>query len=148
MEYVIYEVKRLEILISKKMFLISKHEKVLNPPSPLQFKILNYLFNNKGLEVKQSDLEKSLKVSRATISEVLNTMEKTNLIKRASSIKDARCKIITLTKESKKRFLEMNIISKKINEILIKNLKPNEIKTFLKILEKMQNNLNEIESDD
>ena len=73
---VIEELKKLDVKIAKRLFKEAKHQDIKRPPSPLQARILKYLLEHKEEIVCQKNLEEYLKVSKATISEVLLTMEK------------------------------------------------------------------------
>ena len=79
-----------------------------------------YLVKNKG----SKDLEKAIKLRRATISGVLKTMEKKNLITRVISSKDARVKKIILSDKTKKMYLWAEISDTKEiiqNKLLLKS---------------------------
>lgn len=141
---VINEIKKLDILIGKKMFAIAKIENTNNPPSPLQFKILDYLLNNQNIVFCPKDLEKKFSVSKAAISGVLLTMEKRGIITMVASSTDARSKNIKLTDKSIERFNEMKSILKRMNDELVKGISKEDLNTFLKVLEDMRQNLNKL----
>lgn len=140
---VVDELKKLNISVAKKMFCLSKRECVKNPPSPLQFRILNYLIKHQDEDVCQRDLEMHLDVNKSTISEVLFTMEKNGLIERAASSLDARSKNIVLTELSLQRFDEMKRVISKMNESLTKNIQKDDLSVFLSVLEQMKENMEE-----
>lgn len=135
------ELKKLDIEIAKKLFSISKIQNILEPPSPLQGRIMDYLTVNEGKEVYQKDLEKNLNVSKATISAVLFTMENNTLIKRITSKNDARSKQIILTEKSIKVYENMRVVFDNLNKELIKNLSEAEIESFLNTIEKLRKNI-------
>lgn len=135
------ELKKLDIEIAKKLFSISKIQNILEPPSPLQGRIMDYLTVNEGKEVYQKDLEKNLNVSKATISAVLFTMENNTLIKRITSKNDARSKQIILTGKSIKFYENMRVVFDNLNKELIKNLSKAEIESFLNTIEKLRKNI-------
>lgn len=135
------ELKKLDIEIAKKLFSISKVQNILEPPSPLQGRIMDYLTVNEGKEVYQKDLEKNLNVSKATISAVLFTMENNTLIKRITSKNDARSKQIILTEKSIKVYENMRVVFDNLNKELIKNLSEAEIESFLNTIEKLRKNI-------
>ena len=85
----------------------------------------------------------SLKVSKATISEVLLTMEKGKIIKRVSVPEDARAKRIVLTNTSLERLKELEKNFEVINDELLYNISNEELAQFLNILKKMQQNMKE-----
>lgn len=140
---IIEEIKILDIGIAKRLFKEAKVQCIKRPPSPLQAKILKYLLEHKEQVICQKDLENDLSVSKATISEVLLTMEKSGLIKKEIVPNDARAKRIILTSTSLERFQELEKNFSAINEKLIEGISTDELAHFLNILNKMQKNMNE-----
>lgn len=88
------ELREVDILIKKMIFKHSKDKDIGDFPSPLQERIMIYLVDNKDSIIYQKDLERELNVSKVTISEVLNKMEKNGVIIRESSEVDGRNKKI------------------------------------------------------
>lgn len=113
--------------------------------TPIQARIIKYMASNREKTIYQCDLEKYLKVSRATLSDVLKTMEKNNIIKRAVASNDARKREIILTEKSKEFHEKVNSSLNEINAILEKNLNEEELKNFSNIIDIMINNLEEEE---
>ena len=135
------ELKSLDIEIGKRLFSIAKLNELDQPPSPLQGKILKFLVENDGKEIYQKTLEERFKVSKATISEVIQTMENNKLIERVPTKKDARLKQIILTDISRQRVNEMDKCFKTLNNELEKGLSEKEKEQFLVTLRKMKNNI-------
>lgn len=130
------QIKKIDILIFRKI--ISNYKDVKNM-SPIQIGILMYLIKNEN--VYQKDLEKNFDVRRSTISGILKTMEKNDLIKKEGSNLDARSKRIILTNKSIK--LSNNIL-KNINEFetqIRKGITKEEIDIFFNIVDKIKSNL-------
>lgn len=138
---VIDELKKLDIKIAKKLFQEAKHQAIKRPPSPLQAKILKFLLENKNEVICQKDLENNFNVSKATISEVLLTMEKAKVIKRVSVPDDARVKRIILTNTSLERLEELEKNFQAINDELVADISDDELAQFINILNKMQDNM-------
>lgn len=92
-------------------------------------------------EIFQKDLEKEFDLKRSSVSLMLNNMEKNDLIKRVSVSEDARLKQIILTEKSIKIYEKVSVAIDSVENKLAENLKPEEIKTFLDIIDKMRNNL-------
>lgn len=138
---VIDELKKLDIKIAKKLFQEAKHQAIKRPPSPLQAKILKFLLENKNEVICQKDLENNFNVSKATISEVLLTMEKAKVIKRVSVPDDARVKRIILTNTSLERLEELEKNFQAINDELVVGISDDELAQFINILNKMQDNM-------
>ena len=72
-----FEIKKLDNMIERKIFKGIDKLKLTNT----QVRILKYLCDNKDKVIYQSSIEKEVSVRRSTISGILNTMEKNNLIK-------------------------------------------------------------------
>ena len=140
---VIEKIKELDVKIARKLFQEAKLMDIKRPPSPLQAKVLKYLLDHKNEIICQKDLEKNIRVSKATISEVLVTMEKKEIIRRVSVPDDARRKRIILTDTSLERFQELEKNFNAINEELIQGITDKELAHFINILNKMQENMKE-----
>ena len=116
--------------------------KLMPHPSITQIRIITYILNAKK-DVYQRDLEKVLNLSRATISGVMQTMEKNNLIKRVAVNTDGRIKKIVLNKQTKELFLKHQKNLQNIEENLIKDISLEELTLFKDTLTKMILNLKE-----
>lgn len=135
------ELKKLEIEIAQKLFSIAKEKGIPAPPSPLQSRILDFLFKNQDREVNQKDIEVNLGVSKATISGALNAMEKNDLIKRITSLKDSRSKQIIVTEESKETSRCLNVIFDNLNKELVKDISEEELNAFYSTMDKLSRNI-------
>lgn len=115
------------------------HE-IMPCPTISQMRIIGYIINS-DKDVYQRDLEKVLNLRRATVSGVLQTMEKNNLIKRVSNNNDGRIKKIILSKNAENLFLEQMHIIDEMENILTKDIKSKDLKIFVKVLNTMRDNL-------
>ncbi len=134
---ILFKLKDLDKMIVRSLL---DQEKLELLPSPTQMQIIEYIINSDE-EVLQCDLEKAIKLRRATISGVLKTMEKKNLITRVISSKDARVKKIILSDKTKKMYLESKAKLEALEELITSNISDNEINIFLEVMDKMQENL-------
>jgi len=107
----------------------------------LQGWIIGYLVNNADREIFQRDIEKEFDIRRATVTGILQLMERDGLIERKSVERDARLKKIILTDKAKRihevnyqRFVEFE---KKLQA----KLTTEELDTFCSIVEKLKKNL-------
>ena len=138
----LYQLKELEKNI---VFFLTKDKLVchkLPPPTPTQIQIVNYILKHNKEDIYQKDIEKSLNLSRATLSGVLNTMEKNNIIKRVINSNDLRSKKIILNEEAKVVFERSKKRLFEAEKILIENINQKEMETFLDVLNKMKENIN------
>lgn len=134
---ILFKLKDLDKMIVRSLL---DQEKLELLPSPTQMQIIEYIINSDE-EVLQCDLEKAIKLRRATISGVLKTMEKKNLITRVISSKDARVKKIILSDKTKKMYLESKAKLEALEELITSNISDNEINIFLEVMNRMQENL-------
>lgn len=140
---VLLEIKSLEKMIFRSLINCDK-EKVSNfisVPTPTQMQILEYILNHQEEEIYQKDLENILNLRRATVSGVLQTMEKNNLIERVVASNDARVKKIILNPKTKELFLEKRKQMEELEEIIIDGISEKEIEEFLNVLNKIKGNV-------
>ncbi len=109
-----------------------------------QLACLGHLYcygENGGGPVYQRDLETCLKLRRSTISSLLNTLEKKQLIKRVPVPHDARLKQLILTKEGQDlgRIIQEHIAD--LNQVLVADLDPEEQDTLCALLDKIESGL-------
>ena len=137
----LYELKDLQKNI---VFFLTKDKcncEIQTPPTPTQIRIIDYILNCDKKEIYQKDLEKNLNLTRATLSGVLKTMEKNNIIKRKISNNDARSKTIVLNDSFENLFIKSQKKLKEAEFILTKNINKNELTVFKNTLKKMKYNL-------
>lgn len=135
------ELKKIDIEIAQQLFSIAKEKQIPAPPSPLQTRILEFLFKNQDREINQKDIEQHICVSKATISGALFSMEKNGFIERITSEKDQRSKKIIFTESSKEAYKSLSLVFNEVNEKLTTGITEEELNTFYAILDKLSNNL-------
>lgn len=133
-----YEIKSLDNMIQRFIIKEAKNKNSLLI-TPVQAHIIKYLIDNE--KVYQRDLENVFKFRRSTVSGILKTMEKNNLIKRIDTIEDARMKQIVLTdfgeNKFKSAFNRIKIFENKLRE----NIDEKDLENFFKVIKKIKNNL-------
>jgi len=134
---VLFEIKELHQLIIN---LISKDKNIGFRPTATQVRFIDYLTKNKN--VQASDLEKFFHISKATVSDVLNTMEKHKIITRVVSDMDTRSKIILLNDEYKRKHHAFQKKMYNLEKEITKNLTEEELNSFINTLTKMKTNIN------
>lgn len=135
------ELKKIDIEIAQKLFSIAKEKQIPAPPSPLQTRILEFLFKNQDREINQKDIEQHICVSKATISGALFSMEKNGFIERITSDKDQRSKKIIFTESSMEAYKNFSLIFNEVNEKLTTGISEEELNVFYATLDKLSNNL-------
>lgn len=135
-------IKELEKGIVRKIMSETSHDEMYSKPSIAQMQIIKYILKNDGKIIYQRDLEEVFNLRRATISGILKTMEKNNVIIRVCDPNDARGKIVILSDDAKKFFKEKENLFKKIETVLKKDISKEELEIFYKVILKMRDNIN------
>jgi len=102
---------------------------------------MDYILEHNDEVILQKDLEDVLKLTRATVSSVLGTLEKYNIIERMIAENDTRTKKITLTSKAMNFYNYAVEKMKHIEEVAIAGITTEELEIFYKIIEKMKVNI-------
>jgi len=131
--------------VNMKLFkaVAGRYKKLGLDITPVHSRIIMFLYDS-DKEVCQKDIEKYVSCNKSTISAILNTMERNNLIKRIDSQKDSRCKVIILTDLSLSIAKCLRNDMKSINEVLKDNINVKEYDLFCQTLNKIKNNIERI----
>ena len=112
---------------------------------------VKYFLDNEVLDIKkvlekdkdifQKDIEATFNIRRSTATGLLQCLEGNGFVKRVSVDYDARLKKIVLTTKAHefKELLESHI--QKMEEILFKDLEPQEVDDLIRIIGKIKKNL-------
>ena len=138
---VAFEIKTLDNMITRKIVTSAKNLDIPFILSPVQLKILYYLYQKPNEIIYQRDIEKLIESRRSTTSGILDTMEKHNLIKRAPNEIDARTKQIKLTEYSLDLAKKMLNHKEAFDSILINSITKEELDIFFKVTNKIKNNI-------
>lgn len=141
---ILYQIKTLDKMILRVFMqerLDIKDFKLKIKPTRTQFTILSYLIEHCNEDIYQKDLEDILNLRRATVSGVLQTMEKNTLITRVTDSNDTRTKKIILSERAKEIFKKNKKKFEEIEKIISKNISEEELDTFFCVINKMKKNL-------
>ena len=107
-----------------------------------QVSILLYIYEeSKKRDVYAKDIEVAFDMRRASVTGILQLMEKNGIIKREENNQDARLKNLILTTKAKeaRNKLKKEIIQ--VEKILTKDISKKDLETFITIMQKMSFNL-------
>ena len=133
-----FEIKTINDLIKKRIMCDKENDCHI---SHTQIKIIQYMYIHKEEVIYQRDLEKKFDLKRSTISGIIDTMEKNNLVKRIDSKEDLRLKKLVLTDMALNK---INVLVDKIvkfDKSLEKNISKKDLDTFYKVTEQIKNNI-------
>jgi len=136
----LFELKKLTHLILNEIEVNMDEESKKKVPSPTQIRIIGYIMEHDN-NVLQKELENALGISRATVSDVLKTMEKNNLIERVQSDIDTRTNKVILKESAIKKLEEGKTLFELISSKMYENISNDELILFNSILNKMIVNL-------
>ena len=111
--------------------------------SPIQVRIVKDLVKQNNEAILEKDMEYIFNIRRSTVSGVIKTMEKNNIIIRENVKDDNKSKEIKLTNEV---YLRANELVRKLRELdleLLKDVNKEELKVFMRVLKNIQDNLKE-----
>ena len=137
-----HQVHRIDRSISKLLEMRVKEEG-LDEIALMHGWILRYLYEHQDKEIYQKDIEKEFSINRSTTSEMLKLMCKKGMIEREEVEYDARLKKIVLTESSRNHNRQIEENLKEMHQKLVKDLSKEEINTFIKIADKLINNIKE-----
>lgn len=99
------------------------------------------MYDHQDKDIFQKDIEATFNIRRSTATGLLQCLEGNGFVKRVSVDYDARLKKIVLTTKAHefKELLESHI--QKMEEILVKDLEPQEVDDLIRIIGKIKKNL-------
>ena len=121
----------------------SEAKKYIDSLTGTRGSIMCYLKDNEGKDIFQKDIEKHFSLSRSTVTEILQRMEKSGLIERLTVSSDARLKKIMLTEKANDLIEVLDRDREKTDQIVVKNLTDSEIQTLIELLGKVSQSLGE-----
>ena len=108
--------------------------------TPMQLWIIKFLSSQKAENVYQKDVEKEFRVKRATVSGLLQRMEKANLLVRVVAEADARRKLLKLTPRALALHNRIENTLLQLEKELEKGINPVERDVFMKVVAQIQEN--------
>lgn len=111
------------------------------PRSQLQGGILGYLYHHADQPVYQKDLEKEFRISGATASNTLQSMERDGLITRKALDKDARLKRILMTEEAYQNHRQIEAHMELMDRRMLEGMSGNEVAELYRLLGIVLDNL-------
>ncbi len=106
--------------------------------SPEQFLILDILKTKE--RIKQIDLAKITSRDNASVTRILDNLEKKHLITRKSTAEDRRANLINITETGIELLKETTPILRDLNGTFIENLSENDLNEFYRIIKIMIEN--------
>ena len=123
---------------------IGAHDEICPPGMTIsQLICISFLSIHQGTDLYQKDIESCFKLRRSTVSSLLNTLERKELIQRVSVAHDARLKKLVLTEKGQEIGQHVQQVLSNLNRQMVSNLDPGERETLSYLLRKIESGLTE-----
>ena len=143
-ERIIFQLKNLEKRIFRYFLQdqeLTEKVKGMPTPTPTQLQIIGYLIKHRDEDVYQKELEKLFNLKRATVSGVLQTMEKNGLISRVVDHQDTRTKKILLNEKTRELFFIGKQRLDELEKVLFEGFSKEDLCVLQEALKQMQKNM-------
>lgn len=137
------ENKKVSIIIKKCSLLFDKTINQLLAPYNLsnsQFRILMILYKSNNENIRQADIEQALSMTNPTVTGLIQSLEKKNLIERVNNPEDKRSKLLVLTDYALNKKEEFICLAKTIEDKMTSGLSEEEISQLYSLLNKILSN--------
>ena len=136
------QIRRVNNLIFRKINAFSRANG-LEQGTPMHGWIVEYLYSHQSEPVFQRDIERDFSITRSTVTNILQLMERKGYIERQSVPQDARLKMLVLTAKGLE-FHEKTLLSLHQTDEFVAGLLTEEENTeLLRLLNKLKNGLND-----
>ena len=103
--------------------------------------IIRYLYENRDRDIFQKDIDKHFSVGRASVTNVIQLMEKKGYLRRESVDYDARLKKVLLTEKGIYTHEKIEGIISGLNVRTLEGISDEELDAFFIVTEKLEKNL-------
>ncbi|WP_353928537.1 MarR family winged helix-turn-helix transcriptional regulator [Desulfofundulus kuznetsovii] len=100
--------------------------------TPVQFYVLNALWQNDGMKFK--DLAKSVNIDGSTLTGILDRMERGGYVERRDDPEDRRSLLVFLTDKARKNGTAMIELAEKLDREIREHFSEEDFNVFLKVL--------------
>lgn len=141
-----------EKLIGQKIYYLSKliksnieKNRYHNEFTGTQGQVLHYLLGQSDdCEIFQKDIEFEFNIKRSTATELLQSLEEKQYIKRIPTSYDARLKRIYLLEKAKELAPKVESQVNMIDDFVKKEISEEDLNTFIRVLDKMIENMKKV----
>ena len=139
-----YHIVNTEKLIGR--YILDKfNKKAQHRVSPMQVMIMKYLLKNQNKKIFQQDICDTFNLRRSTVSGILTTMEKNDIIRRKVARDDPRKNEIKLTEIFVNNAKKVSNELRNLESLLEQNFTQEEKDELIRLLKKLEGNLMEEE---
>lgn len=103
--------------------------------------ILRYLYENRGKDIFQKDIEKQFGIGRSTVTNIIQLMEKKEYLQREAVEQDARLKKLILSEKGVEMHENMEHLVEQLNKDTLEGITDDELDIFFRVLDKLEENI-------
>ncbi len=104
-------------------------------------RVLNFLARHAEEDIFQRDIEAAFRISRSTVTSIMQVMEKNDLIERCSSPADSRLKRVVLTARGQEMHRRTVEVIDRTEAELMAGIPEQDVDAFLAVARKIEENL-------
>ena len=134
------QIRRVDNLIFRKINQFAR-ENGVEQATPMHGWIIEYLYRHRDAAVFQRDIEREFSITRSTVTNILQLMERKGYIERQSVPRDARLKRLVLTEEGALLHEKTMHSLHQTDEFVSGLLTPEENAELLRLLNKLREGL-------
>lgn len=136
------QIRRVNNLIQRRQNQLARANGV-DDVTPMHGWLLSYLERNRDTDVYQRDIEREFSITRSTVTNILQLMEKKGYIRRESVPQDARLKRLVLTEAGVQVHHAIMCSLRETEAYITGLLTPEENEEMLRLLTKLREGLEE-----
>ena len=130
------QIRRVDNLIFRKINQFSRENEV-EQATPMHGWIIEYLYRHPDTPVFQRDIEREFSITRSTVTNILQLMERKGYIERRSVPQDARLKQLVLTEKGRQFHENTMLALHQTDEYVASLLTEEENTELLRLLNKL-----------
>ena len=137
------QIRRVDNLIFRKINQFARANGV-EQATPMHGWIIEYLYRHREEQVFQRDIEREFSITRSTVTNILQLMEKKGYLTRTTDEHDARLKRLDLTELGKKVHLDTIAVIDSAHDTMEAGVTDEERRICFEVLEKICKNVEKI----
>ena len=134
------QIRRVDNLIFRKINQFAR-ENGVEQATPMHGWIIEYLYRHRDAAVFQRDIEREFSITRSTVTNILQLMERKGYIARQSVAQDARLKQLVLTEKGRQFHENTMLALHQTDEYVASLLTEEENTELLRLLNKLRDAL-------
>ena len=134
------QIRRVDNLIFRRINQFARANGV-EQATPMHGWIIEYLYRHRDTPVFQRDIEREFSITRSTVTNILQLMERKGYIERRSVPQDARLKKLVLTDTGRELHEKTKDMIDMLEEQTVEGISKEDLDTFYRVIDQVKNNV-------